>query len=515
MGIFGNAGVRMQKEKTPLLIPRFCIGGGFDIPCAEWQYGKEGEFILSGGFASWIAIGGLPNSYKTALSTSWSSVAMTRYGVTSTAKEEMVSGGLNFYCTEGTAGWGRLQKSFDQQHFKNYDEFKENGDIVLMHSTNLDGSDYWDLFKEYNKEAKKLPKSKRFETPFHDHDEGNIWRQPMTIWILDSISNLKTKKTLELEEKNSIDDSANNTLSLRSNLFKTKIAQDAPRYTYDGGSVLITTMHVGKDSAKYMDPHAPGDQQYRFMQNGLKFKDVPEKVAFLSSIGWIIEKTGVCVQGSGSSKSIKYPKNGQNAAGTSLEDLQKIHLMTIRNKHGQTAYRVTTIFSQSDGWLPHLGRHDWLGENKFGYREEGVRNDRYYHLAPDTKVTRLGVREQLPADRKLRRAIDFTADILQYRQLFFTNWYYQYSDITLEMLYSGIKELGYDWNVLLNTRSYWKFNHYNIATFNTAEELDAIEDENRLPYLDTRDLLRMFRGEFVPAWYPKELRAKLKPELLK
>ena len=55
-------------------------------------------------------------------------------------------------------------------------------------------------------------------------------------------------------------------------------------------------------------------------------------------------------------------------------------------------------------------------------------------------------------------------------------------------LYEDIKKLGYDWNVLLNTRGYWTIDQYT----------------NPVPYLSTVDLLRMRKGLYEPYWLKKD-----------
>ena len=47
-----------------------------------------------------------------------------------------------------------------------------------------------------------------------------------------------------------------------------------------------------------------------------------------------------------------------------------------------------------------------------------------------------------------------------------------------------IKKLGYDWNVLLETRGYWTPNQY----------------EHPIPFLSTVDLLKMRVGKYTPYW---------------
>ena len=53
---------------------------------------------------------------------------------------------------------------------------------------------------------------------------------------------------------------------------------------------------------------------------------------------------------------------------------------------------------------------------------------------------------------------------------------------TPKELYEDIKKLGYDWNVLLDTRGYWTIDQYT----------------NKVPFLSTVDLLKMRKGLYTP-----------------
>ena len=55
-------------------------------------------------------------------------------------------------------------------------------------------------------------------------------------------------------------------------------------------------------------------------------------------------------------------------------------------------------------------------------------------------------------------------------------------------LYEGIKELGYDWNTLLDKRGYYTLNHY----------------DHPIKPLSTFDLLRMRVGDYIPYWMTEE-----------
>ena len=54
--------------------------------------------------------------------------------------------------------------------------------------------------------------------------------------------------------------------------------------------------------------------------------------------------------------------------------------------------------------------------------------------------------------------------------------------------------MGYDWDVLLNTRGYWTLNQYS----------------HPVPYLSTVDLLKMRKGLYKPYWMDKQETTKKK-----
>jgi hypothetical protein len=69
---------------------------------------------------------------------------------------------------------------------------------------------------------------------------------------------------------------------------------------------------------------------------------------------------------------------------------------------------------------------------------------------------------------------------------------------TPKELYDDLIKLGYDWSVLLNTRSWWTYNN----------------NKQPIPYLSTMDLLNMRVGKYHPYWLDDDKKA-IKKEFLK
>ena len=113
----------------------------------------------------------------------------------------------------------------------------------------------------------------------------------------------------------------------------------------------------------------------------------------------------------------------------------------------------------------------------------GGNNINYYlELLPDVNLSRTTVREKIDNDEKLQRALNITAELCQ----LFEYHRSRYDDLlcTPKELYDDLKALGYDWNVLLDTRGFW-----------------VLESDDRFkPFLSTMDLLEMRKGLYKPYW---------------
>ena len=110
---------------------------------------------------------------------------------------------------------------------------------------------------------------------------------------------------------------------------------------------------------------------------------------------------------------------------------------------------------------------------------------RSYHLDiyPEVNLSRTTVRKKIDSDKKLRRAIKITSDLLQ-MQTFMPQYKNLYC--TPKELYDDIKKLGYDWNVLLDTRDWWTIKQYsasnNLKPFLSTLDLLLLRYENKKPY---------------------------------
>ena len=73
------------------------------------------------------------------------------------------------------------------------------------------------------------------------------------------------------------------------------------------------------------------------------------------------------------------------------------------------------------------------------------------------------------------------------------HYYRHYENLlcTPKELYDDLIKLGYDWDILLNTRGWWTID-------NETKELP--------PFLSTKDLLLMRTNEYTPYWLESDKR---------
>lgn len=98
-------------------------------------------------------------------------------------------------------------------------------------------------------------------------------------------------------------------------------------------------------------------------------------------------------------------------------------------------------------------------------------------------MQRTTVRGKIRDNPRLQRALEIQSEMCQMENLGFG----QARGYLMEPkeLYTKIKEMGYNWDELLETRGYWDFE----------------ENKNPKNFLSTLDILRMAKGEYVPYWY--------------
>jgi len=450
------------------------LGCLMDIPTGKYVRGSKGENLLNGGLGLVTAIAGKGNTFKSTIE---------HFMILSAASKVCSSGVMtyiNTYDTEMNINLDRLvdfSKRFD--YFKNLDIVKD-GIWSVTDKTNHIGNEWYKILKDFLKNEKlKNVKDYTFKTPFVDKDGKPIYTIFPTFGEIDSISEFETSDIEEIQDKNQLGESGGNTIHMRMGLAKTRLLMELPTLCNSSSHYLIMTAHVGQDIPMQQGPYAVPTKKLQHMKMGEKIKGVADKFFFLPNSVWqTVSSTNLINQGT---KGPEFPKTRGNQDEMS-QDLNLVTIKQLRNKAGPSGFTLELIVSQSEGVLDSLTEFYYIKENnRYGLDGSNVSYNLY--LLPDVKLSRTTVRELIDTNPLLRRAIKITADMLQIKT-FYKNLPFEVPDP--KDLYEKLSK-EYDWVILLNTRDYWTFNHY----------------EHPIPFLSTLDLIEMYYGLYKPYFLEK------------
>ena len=455
------------KSKKPIFLrPLINLGALIDIPTGNFVTGMKGERILNGGLSGIVGVVGMGNNFKSTI--------------------------LHFFMLQAT---NRLLASLDISPMHTYDTEDnmalnlERFNALAKRYSNIPENplytpDIWSIVSksemfldEWFKLVQEVISSRGSKTITYDGFKNMITGKPLELPTpstieIDSLSEAEGGNTVESVEK---DINNSNTVFMQQGLLKTKVLKDLPRLSINANINFLFTAHLGKEINMASGPFAPQPKKsLSYLKQGDKIKGVSDKINFLATHLWSAYGARPLInQGT---KEPEYPVNS-NDVNT---DLNIVNLQQLRSKSGPSGFVLELIVSQREGVLPSLTEFHFIKTNKYGL--EG--NLRSYSLAllPSVKLSRTTVRTKINSDEKLRRAINITSELLQ-----MTKYMPQYNNLycTPEELYKDIKDMGYDWDVLLDTRGWWAVKQY---------------DKNIKPFLSTLDLLQLRANKTEPYW---------------
>lgn len=361
------------------------------------------------------------------------------------------------------------------------------GSWRVSNATSISTNDWVAKFEDYV-EKKEKDKSLDIEIdPFTDnYTHKTVVNKIPTILEIDTISKFTNEKALDKLSDNDLDSSDTNTVFMNIGMFKKKFLLPLPRNLSRANIYAILTAHVAEKIDMVTGPamYVRPSKQLQFLKGGDEIEGGTKE--FKQTTSMMLQAHTARLLNNKATKQAEYPADENDKSET---DLNVVTLTVLRNKGGASGISIPLVVSQSEGVKPTLTEFHYLKEvGKYGM--EG--NDRIYNmvLLPEVKLQRTTVRKKIDNDPILRRAINITSEMFQ---MLMTRSEYRdikYLTITPEVLYAKIKDMGYDWNKLLDTRGYWLIDQYDL-------EIDK-------PPLSTPDLINMFLEEYHPWWYPEE-----------
>lgn len=472
---FGNV-IPTAPEIRPLLN----VGCLMDIQCGRYVLGKHGESIMNGGLARITGIGGRANTYKSTLAHFQLLRVVERYQ----------SGAGIVYDAELSMSQRRLQDLFaalSPEAAAIADDLFTTGKLSLTDAAVMSGDAFYDKIKEFADIKMKRAKSETYgTTPFIDSKGTQFKAMYPNPVEIDSLSRFPIKVVDDILEDNTLGTSEMNMEAIYSSRAKHQMLIQLPVLTEEANMPFIMTAHV--DDSISLDPRSPPQTKLAFLSSKLKFKYTPNQFLFLPNNLWYCFSAHPL--NNKTTKMAEYPyEPGQDSTPS---DLMVVTVQNLRGKYGASGVPYDLLMSQTEGLLVGLTEFQYCKDNnRFGI--EGNMQNYYMALAPEIKLQRTQVRSKIRNSPKLQRVMEVTSEMCQIFNLMFNMP--EHVKCTPQQLYDDLIAIGYDWEVLLNTRGYWMFEEDITPTTK--------------PFLSTMDLLRMRVGLYVPYWLPKEEKAKL------
>ena len=464
----------VKPERKVLPKPYINVGALLDIPSGGLVIGRKGETFINGGLGGISAIVGTGNNFKSTI---------LHYMMLSAASKvrEAVDTNMVTYDTEMNMSLDRLESLAN-----NFDNLKDNiitGDnpIWTIIDKQTPGNEFAVEVNNYT-DAKVKEKRCRIDfQPFLNPYTKKTLELCIPSFIeIDSMSELEAKSSMEMLSKD-LDGSDTNTFAMKQGLFKTKFLSTVPTMATESNTYFLCTAQLGEKSGMASGPSmfSKPTKELQFLRQGEHIKGVSPKFFFLTHVAMYAHTAQLLINQT--TKLAEYPLEDE----AQKSDLNVVKLTQLRCKNGPSGYTVSILVSQTEGVLPSLTEFHYIKENnRFGL--EGSNISYHLDIYPEVNISRTTVRNKINKDSKLRRAINITAELHQlkiFHQMQLRDYF-----CTPKELYEDIKKLGYDWNVLLNTRGYWTLDQY----------------DNKVPFLSTIDLLKMRKNEYHPYFLDKD-----------
>ena len=453
------------------------VGLGLDLITGSYIIGKYGEHILNGGLPQFLTVSGPTNNFKSFVSNHWNLTALNRTVAS-------IPSYYNTYDAEVNTNivvldnWGKSFEYLNNNLLTGTDAHWEIDDASVKKADEWK-ADYVKFIGEQIKENKI-----KFDGYLDPYTHSTLELQPPTFYSLDTITALKTTTSDGNLEKYKKDDGSDNMEHMQLGKFKSNLLATVPDMLIRANSYITMVAQVaeGIDMGGMFSPKPMKKLQY--LKDVDKIKGVPKEFYTLPGLGLLFHNAKNLHNSD--RKDVFYPSKKKNYM---VNDLNKVMCTVLRNKSGHDGITLTIIISKEDGILEGLTDFHTIKDKTIGdgYGMSGNAVNYHLDLYPDVTIGRTTVRDKIDEDKLLVKALEFTRDMFQLT-LYKPQLLLDGLLCTPKELYDDIKALGYDWNMLLNTVSWYTPNHY------TSER----------QFLTMRDLLDMRKETYHPYWLARD-----------
>lgn len=470
--------INPHTEAASPVKPRINVGAGLDILTGKYVKGARGEHILNGGLPYVSGVVGIGNNFKSTFADFMSLTAMARSSPRSA---------LETYDTETNIDEDHKREFVYRVFRRTGEDVIESGRWKITDGVVYHGDEWYTPHKKWLLEKRHKMKDVRVKSPFLARDGVSFLEVLIpTFSQIDSLTEFTTSDVDALDDKTALGDSAANPIHMRQGLSKARLLMDAPTLNAGACNYAILTAHIGKETT--MTNAGPGGQVptvvLKHLKNGDAIKGVTRKFTYATLNCWHCYDATPLIHKE--KKTPLYPRSAEDDLELDT-DLNVLKVRNLRCKSGPSGMPFSIIVSQSEGVLPELTEYHHL-RKQGAYGFEGSDVSHFLSIYPEQKMGRTTIRSLCDENETLARALNITSEMCQISYL----WHDAFDVMcTPKELYNDLKEMGYDWDTLLDTRGWWT----------------TIENEVDLPpFLSTWDLLLMRLGEYVPFWFTAEQR---------
>lgn len=465
---------KQPYKKADYLTPAFNVGAGLDIPNTRFFTGIHGESLANGGQAMLNGFVGGGNLFKTTV--------MLYKELTMTARAHKEST-ASMYETEHNTQPGRIVDLSQRiPQFAGRDIVSEEI-FVVSNGKQYTGDEWYDETKTFLQSKIELAKKKEYRAkfPFLEQDSTSILMEGVipTSGALDSFTDFQTKDASKMNADIELGGKGAETLFMKQGIQKLRLLSELPSLLHKANHYFSMTAQVGP--VFNLDQYNPEKKKLTAIQGNVKMKGVTDK--FMYIMNSILQFYNLEKMIHKQTKMPLFPRDEYDRMeGDS--DLNILTAVELRGKSGPSGVPLKLIVSQKSGVMASMTEfyNLWTHPDSFGLQG----NDQNYQLVlrPDVKLSRTKVRTKIDEDPWLQRALNISMELMQINRMFpeFRNkgWL-----CTAEELFQGVKEKGYDWDMILgNTRGWWTMDN----------------DEHPIPYLSTLDLMKMRVDQYKPYW---------------
>lgn len=465
----------MSNLEDPIQVKvRYNTSLNLDLITGRPQIGRYGDTIVNGGISPYTGVVGGPNQGKSTWVDTMGIILNTRYDIPYLSHNNEA---------EAQPERAREISWYHTDKFKNFEEeMRKHPTFKMLDLSAYSAADMHEVIRQLAFEREKRRDELMRDTPFLD-DEGKVIQvmHPFA-HSQDSLSQWQSNVVEAKMDENEVGAKERQTFGLMHGMSKTQMIAEFPTFCARGGMMFFQTAHLG---TKYsLDPYAPKRKKLEHLAGDIDIKFASNNFTFLpNNLWWVMGNAPLLKKGSDGKYYPEFP-DGEVKINKDT-DLTLMSMANLRGKSGPSGIPYEMVASQARGIIPYLTnfRYIWESESggQMGFGISGNDKGAWLDIYPEVKFTRWNIRQKAESDPRLVRAIRFTADLCILTERIRN--YPRQNLCTPAELYEALKD-KYDWNMILDTRDYWTWDHYT----------------NPVKYLSIYDLLNFKLTGLKPYW---------------